>query len=248
MHAVIISGGTIDDALVSRVVDEHSLVIAADRGVECCSRLQLRPDYIIGDFDSASPEMAKAVKNWGIPITKLPTHKDDTDTEAALALALLLDRENWSSLPEDKRYIIDAAGLPEGVGTFGIESVTILGCTGTRLDHVLGSISVIGQGLKARDGGGIPVYLMDTHNRVRMADPAHPIRIAREEMYGKYLSVVPFTTEAKGVTLKGVEYPLTDAAMGGFTSLGISNELAAGSSAAEISLTEGVLIVVEARD
>ena len=49
-----------------------------------------------------------------------------------------------------------------------------------------------------------------------------------------------------GVTLRGLKYPLTDYTMGGFNSLGISNEIV--SDEASISLSSGQLIVIESKD
>ena len=85
---------------------------------------------------------------------------------------------------------------------------------------------------------------MDEHNRIRLVKDR--LVLEKKEQFGKYVSVVPLWKQAKGVTLKGFAYPLENAVMEGFTSLGISNEIA--EDRAEISVEEGILIVIESKD
>lgn len=76
---LIISGGDfspIDDSL------KFDYVIACDRGYEYAHRMGLKPDLIIGDFDSAP------VPDTDIPVIQFPVHKDDTDTMLAVKHAL----------------------------------------------------------------------------------------------------------------------------------------------------------------
>ena len=58
--------------------------------------------------------------------------------------------------------------------------------------------------------------------------------------------MIPFSEKVCGVTLRGLKYPLTDYTMGGFNSLGISNEIVA--DEATISFSSGELIVIESKD
>ena len=145
-------------------------------------------------------------------IQKLIPEKDDTDTESAIWLAI-------------RR---------------GAERITLLGATGTRLDHVLGNIELLGIGLKA----GIPIQICDAHNRIRMIDRG--MTLARKEQFGTYVSLIPYTECVGHLTLKGFKYPLTDACLRGFCSLGVSNEIVA--DTAEISFESGILLVVESKD
>ena len=52
--AVIISGGSLDEELTLNVLKEieDPWVIGVDRGVEFLYRHEIRPSYIVGDFDS----------------------------------------------------------------------------------------------------------------------------------------------------------------------------------------------------
>ena len=60
----------------------YDYVIACDRGYLYAAEMQIRPDLIIGDFDSA-PE-----PDGNIPVERYPSHKDDTDTMLAVKKAL----------------------------------------------------------------------------------------------------------------------------------------------------------------
>lgn len=120
------------------------------------------------------------------------------------------------------------------------DEITILGATGNRLDHVFGNVALLGMGLEHK----VYMEIVDANNRIRMFD--QPVTIRRKEMFGQFLSLIPYTDVVKNVTLKGLKYPLENYDMGGFHSLGISNELAA--DTAEISFTDGILLVIESRD
>lgn len=72
-RCVIVAGGDRPSELPKKIT-EYDFVIAADSGLKFCLEANVRPDLIVGDFDSflgALPEDIETVK--------LPTHKDDTD-------------------------------------------------------------------------------------------------------------------------------------------------------------------------
>ena len=78
MVALIISGGD-----YSPLPDlSYDYVIACDRGYLHARRMDIRPDLILGDFDSAP------VPNADIPVERHPAQKDDTDTMLAVKKAL----------------------------------------------------------------------------------------------------------------------------------------------------------------
>jgi len=57
------------------------LIIAADAGYRRCTALGLRPDVVVGDFDSMPPPMGES-------LLRLPVEKDDTDSLYAMRLGL----------------------------------------------------------------------------------------------------------------------------------------------------------------
>lgn len=115
MKAVIITGGSIEDAFALSYLNviKPDFLIAADSGLEFCSRAEIRPDHIVGDFDSGREEIVRKFREDGtIPIDTYNPVKDMTDTDIALEKAAAL----------------------------GADEVHFLGATGTRLDHTLSNI------------------------------------------------------------------------------------------------------------
>ena len=215
MKFLIVSGGSLNKEFVTKVVGQgrYDRILAADSGMNALYAAAVTPDIIIGDFDSADKKiLAFFQQNKEIDFCTLNPEKDDTDTEFAI-------RESIRR---------------------GADSITIIGGTGTRLDHVLGNISLLGIGLEE----GVRMELLDAHNRLCMID--HSVTLKKKEQYGNYLSLIPYNGNVTGVTLKGLKYPLHDYTMGGFNSLGISNEIV--DDEASIELTSGQLLVIESRD
>lgn len=215
---IIFSGGNIDTGFAEMLLKQHknSVLIAADRGIDTMLKMDIVPDFIIGDFDSASEEDVQNVyrlkEAYNIPVTKLVPEKDDTDTEAALTLALKHTNGD----------------------------IYILGGTGTRIDHMLGNIAILG---KAKDKGR-HIILIDSHNRVEML--FHNTAIKKSELFGPYISFFSFGDKVEKLTLEGFKYPLKDYDFGGYNSLGVSNELL--QDEGYISFESGALIMVQARD
>ena len=114
---LIISGGMIEDAFLSDLIDRenYSMVIAADHGLNAADRLNIKLDFIVGDFDSVSEPILRKYQEISTPIKTFPTEKDKTDTQIAIELALMHN-----------------AG-----------EIHIVGATGTRLDHVLANIHLL---------------------------------------------------------------------------------------------------------
>ena len=215
MKFLIVSGGSLNKEFVTKVVGQgrYDRILAADSGMNALYAAAVTPDIIIGDFDSADKKiLAFFQQNKEIDFCTLNPEKDDTDTEFAI-------RESIRR---------------------GADSITIIGGTGTRLDHVLGNISLLGIGLEE----GVRMELLDAHNRICMID--HSVTLKKKEQYGNYLSLIPYNGNVTGVTLKGLKYHLHDYTMGGFNSLGISNEIV--DDEASIELTSGQLLVIESRD
>ena len=72
---LIISGGDFSPFTIPAGV----FVIACDRGYAYAKSCGVRPDLVVGDFDSYSGEL-----DPDIPMRKLPVEKDDTDTMLAI--------------------------------------------------------------------------------------------------------------------------------------------------------------------
>ncbi len=64
------------------------LLIAADGGMHHCQAMGITPSVVIGDFDSLDPDELNKLQSSGVEIIQYPAHKDQTDLELALDLAL----------------------------------------------------------------------------------------------------------------------------------------------------------------
>jgi len=79
---LIISGG--DFSPIPGKI-EYDYVIACDHGYDHARTLKIKPDLIVGDFDSCCSD---ASDYEDIPVREFPTHKDDSDTMLAIRYAL----------------------------------------------------------------------------------------------------------------------------------------------------------------
>ena len=117
-QTVIVSGGMVekDFALSILKSEETEFVIGVDRGLVFLYDNEIKPDYIVGDFDSLPGEILERYRQEGeIPIRTYNPVKDATDTKIALDKAL-----------ED-----------------GSTEIWILGATGTRIDHVVCNLQIL---------------------------------------------------------------------------------------------------------
>jgi len=215
MRFVIISGGHIDDAFALNYLEEnkYDCMIAADSGMDFLHRNGLVPDIIAGDFDSVQSSSLQHFQGLNnVQVIKLNPVKDDTDTEFVIREAI----------------------------RSGATEIIVLGATGTRLDHVLANVNLLGIGLEEN----VAIELVDAHNRIRMIDDS--LEIKKSNQFGGFVSILPVKGDAKGVSLEGMKYPLQDADIVCFSSLGISNEIV--DDTARIIVREGILLVIESND
>ncbi|HUM83204.1 MAG TPA: thiamine diphosphokinase [Lachnospiraceae bacterium] len=141
--------------------------------------------------------------------------------------------------PVQKDFTDAEAALKEAVARKSTE-ITVLGATGGRLDHFLSVMNSLILPLKA----GIPACIRDEQNVIFLAD--RPFKISADHMFGKYISLIPYTDTVTDVRLDGFLYPLDGEVLRKDNSLGISNELAG--DTAHVSFTEGVLTVIFSKD
>ncbi len=74
--------GALDTEVIDFNPSENDLVIAADGGYNTLKKLNIKPDLVVGDFDS----LGKIPENENI--IKHPVKKDDTDTLLAIKIGL----------------------------------------------------------------------------------------------------------------------------------------------------------------
>ena len=121
----------------------------------------------------------------------------------------------------------------------GARKVRIFGWSGTRLDHTFGNLFV----LKFLLDNGIYAVAIDEHNSVFLLENG---QCTVERKDGRFLSVLPFCCEAKGVDLTGVKYPLSNYTLQGSHPIGISNEIV--DDYCCVSVEKGTVAVFLSRD
>ena len=172
---VIFSGGRTDLVFAAEFMKDkkNAFLIAADRGLEAMMSLGFKPNVVIGDFDSASKETIDQVNSFekedDITVIRLNPVKDDTDTEAAVRFALENNKE-----PGD---------------------IYILGGTGSRIDHILGNISVLGLGRQF----GKKIILLDENNKIELLFEGRKLK--KHDAFGDFVSLVPFGDKVVGIVM-----------------------------------------------
>ena len=122
----------------------------------------------------------------------------------------------------------------------GAEELVLLGATGSRMDHTLANIHMLYKILLL----GKRACIRNENNRISLHKQSFYKK--KEEMFGNFVSFLPFGGEVTGVTLRGFKYPLEHALLTAGNSLGISNEVL--SENIEISFETGYLLMIESRD
>jgi len=123
--ACIITGGFLEETFLTEYIDRHpgELRVVVDGALEVTHRLGIKPDFIVGDFDTVNNDLLAHYEKS--IILRHPPEKDQTDTELAIETAL------------------DA----------GCRELIFFGATGSRLDHSLANIflleSLLKQGITA---------------------------------------------------------------------------------------------------
>ncbi len=233
MKTALIITSIVNDAIRIRrsILDaEYDMKICCDGGLDRAAELGVKPDILLGDFDSAQhfafpddqseeldniPDDTPSDEDKGddgdeAELIVLPHEKDVTDTEAAVDLAY--ER--------------------------GARVITIIGGLGGRLDHTLANLGLLSKYLGKAD-----IFILDGDNFVRMFAPgSHMVVGAGYD----YLGLIPFGGPVTGLTLENVKYPLTDCDVDGTTSLTVSNEIT--DDPAKISFSTGKLLVIQSND
>lgn len=126
MKAVVFGGAEIKDYSFCKKYTDNAYIIACDGGMSHCMALGLKPDIIVGDFDSVKKDVFDYYKNEKIPVEQFPCRKDETDMELGLDAAVKA----------------------------GAKEITIIGGIGSRLDHTMANCQLLyillKEGIKAR--------------------------------------------------------------------------------------------------
>lgn len=218
-RALIVTGGELSIPLLLGYVKKISFdqMIAVDGGLAYFDKIKIVPDYLVGDFDTVSSKMLEKYKKLSEE-TQKPSIKEYNSKKDATdsQIALELAIQN------------------------GAKEIILLGGTGSRLDHMLSNIFMLKKALNF----GIRAIMVNEKNKIYLIQNQHTIK--KSQQYGRYISFIPYGTEAIGVTLRGFLYPLEDKTVECEESLGISNQIV--EETAEVIVKRGILIAIESMD
>ena len=120
----------------------------------------------------------------------------------------------------------------------GFNDFLLIGVVGARLDHTLGNVSI----LLYLDSLGKKACIIDDYSEMEIVtDKPVPITEAHS-----FFSLLNITGCAKGITITGAKYPLTNAEITCEYQYGVSNEVLSGQTA-YVSVLEGCLLLIKDR-
>jgi len=211
MKCVIIANGHLEpNSYFKNMIRKADLIVCADGGARHLKTIGILPDVLIGDFDSLPTQDKAYFHAKQIPIIPFDIKKDNTDTDLAISWAL----DN------------------------GASDITLIGVTGTRLDHTLCNILM----LKKLVEQDIPCRIIDANNEIYLVME----RLVIDGKPGEILSILPVSAKVTGITLEGLEYKLEDAVLKMGASLGCSNVFI--ENKAVVSIKSGILAVLKSKD
>lgn len=213
-------------------VRETDLVIAADGGYQYLKACGIRPDLIMGDFDSMKLKGVSGVTG----------EVRDLDIFADAEKAGYLERLGEAELDGIPVRIIDpvkndpdmAACLRIGLRQ-GIREFHLLGGTGGRMDHSIANLQLLGW----LSQQGCEAYLYGEKQVITALTDGS--RHFGAEMRG-FLSVLCLSDCCTGVTEKGLKYIIRDVALHNTMPTGLSNEFVGTES--DISVKHGTLLLI----
>ncbi|MEA1971404.1 MAG: thiamine diphosphokinase [Thermodesulfobacteriota bacterium] len=114
------------------------------------------------------------------------------------------------------------------------DEIRILGALGGRVDHMLANISLLVMCVKR----GVDAKIVDKDCELLVIDRSCVIN-GRE---GETVSLLPMSSDVRGITLEGFMYPLSDGLMEIGKPYGVSNKLAG--TRGTISVKSGYLLII----
>ena len=210
MNILIVGSGDIENNILLSEHKKCDFVVSADGGAKALFKNNLSPNVIIGDLDSIDLETKRYFESKDVEFKVFPTKKDFTDMDSCIDYAISLHAK----------------------------SITILGATGTRLDHTLGNILLLKSILEKNILGKI----IDKNNEIYLVNDE--LEIYKNDK--QYVSIIPFLSEGVNVTTSGFMYEIKnfDILLG--STIGISNELKNDNGLVKVN--RGIAIIIRSKD
>ncbi len=180
-------------------------IVCADGAVEKILKINILPTVVIGDFDSTSKKTLQKIKEKKIQIITYPREKDKTDSELALEYAI------------EKKY----------------KYIIICGLLGTRIDHLLGNVLLLGKYITK----GLELTIHE--HKTTMYTVRNKLIIKGKK--NDTISLLPITKHVIGVLTNGLYYKLDNESLDFGFSRGMSNYMI--EDRCEVNIKKGILLV-----
>lgn len=203
---VFFHGDSPSEHTVKRYIREDDVIVCADGGMIWADKLGIKPDVYIGDLDSITSTLHKKLQKEKIEWFIYPKEKDETDSELVM------------------RYVVEQ----------GFTDITIFGWMGSRFDHVLANLFLLGNVKK-----NIQVRIVEEEQVLYLVKDKLSLRGKK----GEFVSLIPLNGDVSGVSTKGLKWVLKNETLYYGKTRGVSNELV-GKDAA-ITIKSGVLLVIQ---
>ena len=188
-------------------------------------RTLLREDDYVIFCDSGLKHMEQLQVKPGLIVGDFDSHENpNMDVETIV-------------LPREKDDTDTVYAVKEAVKRC-FDDFLLIGVIGARLDHTLGNVSI----MLYLDSLGKTARIIDDYSEMEIVSHA-PAYIHDEH---PFFSLLNITGLAKGITITGAKYPLTDAEISCEYQYGISNEVLPGQKAA-VSVKQGRLLLIRVR-
>jgi len=173
------------------------ITVAADGGIRFFLKNGLKPDILIGDFDSA-PRLTKKYLT-GIEVIRFPSHKDKTDSQLAVELA-----------------------LERGAGDIKICGALSV----SEIDHTLSNIFLLEliRNFGTKNRRAVTASILNRGTEIRLVENESVTLTGRK---GDFLSIIPLKSGSK-ITLEGLDYPAVDKSLLYGDTLSLRNQFKAG--------------------
>lgn len=216
MHAALI--GAVEFNTPHFKTQNFDFVVAVDRGYATCVEQEIKPDIVVGDFDSLGyvPEHENVKVHSSI--------KDESDMELALRLVHARGYRDVSVYGALSGRLDHTLANIQVFASFAAMGMNIVG---------------IGTNFAVATLSGA-----STHTRQVVFEAFDPQTLSGE--YGLFFSAFAVGGRAEGVVERGLKYTMDEAPFSGASSLGLSNEFIG--EGVLVSLRKGTMVVMFALD
>lgn len=212
---IFLNGNTKDLNFTRKIIDDNTMIIGCDGGADAVYKLGLKPNAVVGDFDS--------IKSVPQPVydSKL-TNKE-----------IIFDNIVYKKYPSDKDFLDVELAIDFAVEN-NIESITLVNNLGNELDHILGTVYTL---LKTKYKN-LNIKIVQENQQIFLADNLLTI----EGRVGEKISLIPISGEVKVKNCSGLKYNPSKYKMSLTNNIGISNEFT--KTKAKVDIVSGVFLVV----